>query len=289
MKPLSYAVCVLTLGLLMACAGQDHKNLPTSPSASVTTVTFCDELKMELHGQRPSATPQATVLYIHGGGWQTGDRRGGFERRRIDPLTQNGFVVATIDYRLAPQHKHPAQIHDSKCAIKYLRAHARDLGIDPARIGVMGESAGGHLSAMIGLTDPSDGLEGPHFPNISSEMNAVAAFYGLYDLVNVEPSLAQQAVPQAFTSREARVQGSPVIYIDKDDPPFLIIHGKEDRFTNIAQSVKLAMMLKDKGHEPLLVVVENADHGFVPKGGTPTPDNATIDQLLVAFFLEYLG
>ena len=229
------------------------------------------------------------VLYIHGGGWETGSRKDGFERRRLKPLMDNGFTVATLDYRLAPKHKHPAQILDVKCAIKYLRANSTSLNIDPARIGVMGDSAGGHLAALAGLTTAKDGLEGPSLRHVSSDVKAVATFYGLFDVVNVEAdSLAVQAVAKNFTGRASKVHGSPVVYIDKDDPPFLIMHGKEDRFVDVAQSVKLAIMLKDVGHKPLLVAVDNAGHGFVRRTGKPKPDNETIDELLLAFFTEYL-
>jgi len=79
-----------------------------------------------------------------------------------------------------------------------------------------------------------------------------------------------------------------VVYIDRNDPPFLIMHGKEDRFVDVAQSVKLALMLKDAGHSPLLVAVENAGHGFVKRTGKPKPDNKTLDELLVAFFTAHL-
>jgi len=262
----------------------------SSPIKKSRTVTYCkrDNLKMQVHGQRKGAQEQAAILYIHGGGWNSGDRKSGFERRRMKPLKKAGFVVATIDYRLAPENTHPAQIHDAKCAVKYLRANSERLGIHPGRIGVMGDSAGGHLAAMIGLTDNSHELEGDSFPGVSSRVKAVATFYGIFDLVNVEPSLAQQAIPPAFPSDEAREQGSPIRYVSSEDPPFLIVHGKKDRFVHVGQSVTLARSLKLAGQKPLLMAVENADHGFVKSGGTPTPDNETIDKLMVAFFFEHL-
>ncbi len=284
-----FFVIPVLFGFLFACAETGGSpGFPGLPGlgTQATTVTYCGAQKMDIHGQRADA--QAAIIYVHGGGWETGDRKSGFEMRRVRPLTQSGFIVVSIDYRLAPANTHPAQIHDVKCAIRYLRSHASELGIDPARIGIMGDSAGGHLAALAGLTGPEDNLEGSGLPNVSSRVSAVATFYGIFDLVNVEPSLAQDAVPKAFPTHEARAEASPVIYVDKDDPPFLIMHGKQDRFVDVAQSVKLAIILKNAGHSPLLVVVENADHGFVARGGTPTPGSNQLDQLLVAFFTEHL-
>jgi len=100
--------------------------------------------------------------------------------------------------------------------------------------------------------------------------------------------LAVHAVTRTFGNRYSKVQGSPVVYVDKDDPPFLIMHGTEDRFVDVAQSVKLAIMLKEAGHSPLLVAVKNAGHGFLPRSGKPIPNNETLDKLLVAFFTEHL-
>ena len=278
---------------LLICASSCAQTSVQSPddrsTSGKTTVTYCGSQKMDVMAPDLVGGTKPMVLYIHGGGWETGSRKDGFERRRLKPLMENGFAVATLDYRLAPTHKHPAQIHDVKCAIKYLRANSAVFDIDPDRIGVMGDSAGGHLAALAGLTSSKDGLEGSSLQNVSSDVKAVATFYGLFDIVNVEQdSLAVHAVAKTFTDRASKVQGSPVVYIDRNDPPFLIMHGKEDRFVDVAQSVKLALMLKDAGHSPLLVAVENAGHGFVKRTGKPKPDNKTLDELLVAFFTAHL-
>jgi len=278
---------------LLICTTSCAQTRPKTPNNSIVsgtkTVTYSGTQKMDIMAAKPAGGAKPIVLYIHGGGWETGSRKDGFERRRLKPLMENSFTVATLDYRLAPTHKHPPQILDVKCAIKYLRANSRSLNIDPARIGLMGDSAGGHLAALAGLTSTKDGLEGSSLGHVSSQVKAVATFYGLFDVINVEAdSLAVHAVAKAFTDRASKVQGSPVIYIDKDDPPFLIMHGKEDRFVDVAQSVKLAIILKDSGHSPLLVPVENAGHGFVKRTGKPKPDNRTLDKLLVAFFTEHL-
>ncbi len=289
-RPRLIAVSILIL--IGGCAQTGANEIEIGNASAQKTVTYCGSQKMDITTPEFQNNIKPIVLYIHdihGGGWESGSRKDGFERRRLKPLLENGFAVATLDYRLAPTHKHPAQILDVKCAIKYLRANSRSLNIDPDRIGLMGDSAGGHLSALVGLTSPKDGLEGTSLPGVSSNVKAVATFYGLFDVVNVKSdSLAVHAVAQNFRNRAEKVQGSPIIYVDKNDPPFLIMHGKEDRFVDVAQSVKLALMLKDLGHDPLLVAVENAGHGFVNRTGKPDPDNQTLDKLVVAFFTEHL-
>ncbi len=267
-------LALVLIVVLTACGGEGPS------SENVRTMTYCGAQRMEIHGERPGAQP--AVLYVHGGGWESGDRTTGFERRMIAPLTAAGIVVTTIDYRLAPAALHPTQAQDVACAVRFMRANANALGIDPSRIGIMGDSAGGHLAALIALN--GDRYTSPDWAGTSSDVSAVAAFYGAFDLVNVESSLAQGAIAQNFPTAASRIDGSPVRYVDASAPPFLIAHGKQDRFVNVAQSVKLALLLQQAGHEPLLVAVENAGHGFVPRGGTPTPSVAQITQLLVAFF-----
>ncbi|SFJ78407.1 alpha/beta hydrolase [Jannaschia pohangensis] len=250
----------------------------TASGPGVTTVTYCGSQKMQIHGARDAALP--TVLYVHGGGWESGDRTTGFERRMIAPLNDAGIVVATIDYRLAPAHLHPSQIEDVTCALRSLASDGADLGIDAGRIGIMGDSAGGHLAALAALS-------GDRFGGVPG-IEAVATFYGVFDLVNLEPSLAVAAVAQNFPTPEARISGTPLLDIDGTAPPFLIAHGREDRFVNLAQSVKLAQLLINAGHRPILAVVENADHGFVPRGGVPDPSVEQVIALTVAFFQDHL-
>lgn len=275
--------------VLLGCKSGSSSTPPSVITNSVSqTFTYCRNLKLDLHGEVSQNQTKPIILYVHGGGWEDGDRKSGFEYQRALQFVSQGYLIASLDYRLAPSFKHPAQIHDVKCAIKFLKKNATELGINKNKFGLFGESAGGHLSALAALTDASNGLEGSELADISTKVQAAAVFYGLYDVVNVEPSLARISVSKTFIDRNSKINGSPVVYIDENDPPFLIIHGKEDKFVDVAQSVKLAIMLKDKGHEPLLVAVENAGHGFVERGGKIEPDNNKINQLLIAFYNEHL-
>jgi acetyl esterase/lipase len=139
------------------------------------------DLKLDLGKPPAGGPPVPALVFIHGGAWQVGSKD------TFEPLVRqfadNGYVTASVEYRLAPAHKWPAQIEDVKCAVRYLRAHAKELNIIPDKIGAAGDSAGGHLSLLLGLMDPKDGLEGTGGnPEQSSKVQAVVNFYGPTDM-----------------------------------------------------------------------------------------------------------
>ena len=141
--------------------------------------------------------PVPAVVVIHGGGWSGG------KRQDMTPIakqiTAHGYVAPTISYRLAPKHRFPAQIEDVKAAVRYLRAHAKELNIDPKRIGAMGVSAGAHLSLMLGTMDSEDGLEGDGGnPDQPSKVQAVVSYVGPINLVIDEYTPTQTGIITAF-------------------------------------------------------------------------------------------
>jgi acetyl esterase/lipase len=115
---------------------------------------------MDIYYPRKASGPVPIAVYVHGGAWAVGDKTWVTAPLDIEELIDRGYMLCAIDYRLAPRYKFPAQIEDVKCAIRFLRANASKYGIDPTRIGAWGESAGGHLVALLGVTDSSAGLEG---------------------------------------------------------------------------------------------------------------------------------
>ena len=138
---------------------------PPMSKAPIQTVTYCTDggtplaMDISLPSPRPSA-PAPAVIYVHGGGWEHGSKAGGGFLEQLRPqLNAKGFVVASIDYRLAPADTWPAQIVDAKCAVRYLRSHASTYGIDAQRIGAWGGSAGGHLVSLMGTADASAGFD----------------------------------------------------------------------------------------------------------------------------------
>ena len=250
-----------------------------------------------------SSTPPPLVVWIHGGGWMIGDRRylpGTLRPNQLfDALLDAGFAVATIDYRLALEAPFPAQLHDAKAAVRYLRAHGDVLGIDTGRIGVWGESAGGHLAALVGLTGHRADLEGGiGVVGESSAVDVVVDWYGPADFTTMPrmappPHIAAKLEPAMQTPPEdsltrglegsAYADASPVTHVTPDSPPFLLVHGTADWLVPYAQSQQLEAALVAANVPVRLVPVEGAEHIF-----DGCADIDAVVQLSVDYLAEHL-
>jgi acetyl esterase/lipase len=232
--------------------------------------------RLRLEVYRPSQTANGrdlarlrpAVLAIHGGSWIAGS----MTAFRYDAgkmavrLAQRGFVVAAIDYQLARPHSPswPGVIDDLREAVRWLRRHSTEYGIDPDRIAVMGQSSGGHLAAVLGTLPESRGLDG-----VSSRVQAIIDLYGPSDLAGLmssrrlthEParSLLGDAVSR---SSKLTAQASPLEQITADMPPTLLIHGDDDAWVPLDQSVRMAQALDRVGVPNKLIVIPGARHGF---------------------------
>jgi len=268
----------------------------TAPGAMNRDVTYCTPdgvvQKLDITYPRTLQTPARVAVYVHGGGWTSGDKSGGAGSLDARMLLERGYVVVSLNYRLAPQHLWPAQIVDVKCAIRFLRAHATELKINPRKIGVWGSSAGGHLVAMLGTTDASAGFDVGEWLEQSSRVQAVVDEFGPADLPALLTSNAQAVGARVFgaTSRNDSilVKASPVTYITPDDPPFLILQGDQDKTVPLAQSQTLHDKLKAGGVNSTLVIVKNGGHGFVPTGGAISPARTELTKMLADFFDRHL-
>ncbi len=220
--------------------------------------------------------PLPVLVFIHGGGWRGGDRFGSLPR--LAPFAQRGYFCASIEYRLSGEAIFPAQIEDCKCAIRFLRAQCGKYHLNPGKIGVWGSSAGGHLVALLGTSGGVAALEGTGgWPEQSSRVQAVCDWYGPADLLNTE-GLSQirhgaPGSPEALLlggsvaeRKELAALASPVTHVSADDPPFLIMHGDQDRTVPIRQSELLYDALKKAGVDATFVTIPGAGHGF---GQTP--------------------
>ena len=222
--------------------------------------------------------PFPAIVFIHGGGWSQGSRQS--YRGQIEEAARRGYVAITISYRLMQFEESeretttatpifPAQIHDAKAAVRWLRAHAKTYHVDPDRIGVTGASAGGHLSLLVGLTDPAANLEGDSgSPEQSSRVQAVVNVVGPTEMASCHE---KSSVPWIFrlfmggTPDEAaeRYQiASPVNHVSADDPPVLTIHGDQDAVVPVEQARKLDERMKAVGATHTLMVFEGQGHGF---------------------------
>ena len=228
------------------------------------------------------------MLCIHGGGFRAGSREG--NNTLCLKLAQHGFVAATASYRLAPKYQFPAAIYDVKAAVRWLRANAAQLQIDPARIGVTGDSAGGHLAQFLGVTAGVDQFEGDDGnADKSSQVNCVVNRYGPSDLTkSYDASVDAAEVLPLFlggnldTARSRHTLASPLNWVTPAAAPTLLLHGTEDKYVAYEQAVWLRDRLQACGVEVELVTLNGAGHGF--KGA----DAEKAEQALLAFFAKHL-
>jgi acetyl esterase/lipase len=209
------------------------------------------------------------VIFIHGGGWLSNDKYAdmGYMKKTIADIVSSGFALASIDYRFSTQAVFPAQIQDCNRAASFLYDNADKYGFDKTRFAVMGFSAGGHLASMLGLSK-NNGIETFFMPgtNKSFSIKAVVDFYGPAELllfpgindVKSPESLLIGATPLARP--DLAKAASPVTYVDKNDPPFLIIHGEKDDMVSVKQSQLLSAWLNLAGVPNDLVIVKDAPH-----------------------------
>ncbi len=237
--------------------------------------------------------PLPAVIHIHGGGWIGGSYKSG----ALMELAKAGFFAASIEYRLSNEAKWPAQIQDCKLGVRWLRANAAKYNVDPNRIGVWGESAGGHLVACLGTMADVKEYEGDGgYPGVSSAVQAVVDFYGPTDFTQagIYTPDAIKVTELLFGATYAQnpdlwKSGSPLYYVKAGDPPMLLVHGDKDGLVPIAQSEVFDAALTKAGVPHQLIVVKNGNHGFIPVAGTSTePSPTEINKAVVAFFYQYL-
>jgi acetyl esterase/lipase len=267
------------------------------PDVLISTVEYGSgggrPLTMHMLQARPRpATLAPGLLWVHGGAFRHGSKDSGIAK--LFPFARRGYVCASIEYRLSGEAVWPAQIEDCKAAVRYLRAHADELGLDPQRIGAWGASAGGHLVAMLGVAADRPELEGQGgWGEHSSRVQAVCDFYGPADL------LAMTGEPSALDHNEADSpegmllggavrehpdrarSASPISYTSRDEPPFSIFHGSEDMTVPFPQS---QVMYRHAGSgDANFHTVVGAGHGG------PAFEHPDVVRLVEAFFDRHLG
>lgn len=229
------------------------------------------QLKLDLH--LPSGNVRAPlVVWIHGGGWRAGSRK----NVPLLGLTKDGFAIASISYRFAKDAIFPAQIHDCKAAVRWLRVNADRYGYNADWIGVAGSSAGGHLALLMGVSSGVKELEGNVGGNLdqSSATQAVIDYFGPSDFVlrgRTQPGRAYTEKSGSFALLGGVMNGrldpeverfaSPAHYVSKGDPPLLIFHGKIDTTVLLDQSEQIAKLYEKAGLKARLVVLDKAGHG----------------------------
>lgn len=216
-------------------------------------------LKLDLH--TPQAASSPLIVYVHGGAWRAGSK----SDVPIARLLDHGFAIASVDYRLSTQAAFPAQVHDIKAAIRFLRAKSGLFHIDSKRIAIIGSSAGGHLAALVGVTNGHTELEGKVGEHLdqSSDVQCIVSLFGASNLQTIltqstefglkmrVPALQLLLGGQPTEKPDLAKLASPVAHLDKNDPPLLLIHGSADPQMPPEQSQEFA-----KAYEALKLPVE---------------------------------
>lgn len=249
------------------------KSVPHDHQAFHRNVAYAhhpgEELLLDVY--RPEAdTPVPAVIYFHGGGWRAGSK----DHCDVRWLVRYGIAVVAVNYRLVPRHLFPSQLHDAKAAVRFVRAHAADWGLNPHAVAAAGASSGAHLACLLGLTAGNTELEGAgDYHHESSAVDAVINYFAPTDFMTLQQGRSEQVATGA-DAPEAQLLGhailenptrsrwaSPITYVRSDAPPFLHVHGERDDFTPLEQTRSLHNALEAAGTTSKMLLVRGAGHG----------------------------
>jgi acetyl esterase/lipase len=279
-------------GLSVALAASACSSSAQAAPRVVRDVKFAhasdSDLLLDLYLPEGAQAPVGLIVWVHGGGWRAGSR----SSVEIAALTERGWAIASVDYRLSTVARFPAQVHDIKAAVRYLRAHAKEHGYPSSPVVIAGSSAGAHLAALVGVSNRHAELEGTLGAErqTSSDVQAIVSLFGASNLTTI----MSQSTPHGVNVRgpalelllgalpEAAVElarlASPVFHVDAKDPPLLLLHGDQDIQMPVNQSLELQGAYEKVGLPVSLVVVHGAGHGGP---AFTTPENLTrIDTFL---------
>ena len=266
------ALVLLMLTTASSRAGAADESTPR-PGAILPTYDLVytkaggTELKIDLTRPADGAGPFPTVVVIHGGAWRGGSKDG--MRPLLQEFARRGYVAASPQYRFCPKETFPAQVHDVKAAVRWLKSNAKEYKIDPDRMGAIGFSAGGHLAMMLGVTGPSDGLEGDVSKDApDSKIRAVVNYFGPTDLAADDiPPVSKPLVKDFIGGTpedkpEAAAKASPLTYVTKDDAPILSFQGTKDPLVPYTQAIKLLDAQTKAGVPGRAELLIGAGHGW---------------------------
>jgi acetyl esterase/lipase len=256
---------ILLAALLLGLAAAFAAEPPSRKSADVVFKRIGEHsLKLDIYLPEQGATLSPLIVWIHGGGWRAGNKEG----VPILPFVASGFAVASVEYRLSGQAPFPAQIEDVKAAIRWLRAQAHEYRLDAGQIGVIGHSAGGHLASLAGTTgkdspfDVGDNLE------VSSAVQAVCVMSGPSDFVTMfdgadehrRSALVGLLGGSLAEKRKLAEAASPLHYVRPGLPPFLFVHGADDRVVPVQQAKTMILKLEEFGATPKTLILPQTGH-----------------------------
>lgn len=231
-----------------------------------------DGMSLKLDLYLPEQVEGSTlIVWVHGGAW----RRGSRDNPSIEPMVKKGYTIASVDYRLTPVAPFPANVHDIKAAVRFLRANADKYGYKNDNFVISGSSAGGHLAALVGVSNRQpvlEGIVGDHLEE-SSDIAVIVDFYGASNLTTI----LKQSTPHGLSVRQPALDlliggqpedvpemanlASPVFHVDENDPPLLLIHGDQDPQMPINQAHELHGIYKQLSLPVQFEVIHGGAHG----------------------------
>ncbi len=271
---------------------------PLVPGLIRRNLTYCVNedvpLKADLYFPMTLDQPAPALIVIHGGAWMEGNRQRNYLIDSIPTISKAGYFVIAIEYRLAPTYPFPAMVEDARCAVRFLRAYASELHINPEKIGVLGISAGGHIASLVGLAHERSDWEKGQYLEQSSRVQAVVDFWGPTDLTDLDflEKIQKRGFllfPNVSPDQAMLAAASPVTYASPDDPPFLIIHGDQDKVVPFRQAEALYERLKSVGVLVYFQPVQNADHNLLASGSGPiSPTRQQVTEIYLHFLNYFL-
>lgn len=228
-------------------------------------------LWLDLYLPPETAKRSPLIVWVHGGAWRAGSK----DAVPITGLVNQGFAIASVEYRLSPVAPFPAQVHDIKAAIRWLRQHAAAHQLDPDRVVITGSSAGGHLAALVGVSNGVAELEGAvgEHRDVSSDVQGIVSWFGAANLSTILGQSTEHGLSVRVPALQLLLRGqpderpelarlaSPVSHVDAKDPPLLLIHGDADPQMPIAQSYELLRAYQKARNQVELVIVPGGVHG----------------------------
>lgn len=290
-------VSIVAIALICVDSAQTIRGILAGTFPTVTfnlgtayrDLNYCGSQTLDLYVPSRAAHPLPLAVFVHGGGMTAGDKTN-VNPTLLTTLAASGFAVASVNYRLAPQFKFPAQLEDLKCAIRFLRTQAQTYGLNGREIFAFGTSVGGQLVALAALTGPHSAFDvGPYLEQTSR----VAAVVDMFGPANLTEGLWPTMLFRAFGSNYSQsdlLRASPTNYVAANAPPILIIQGAVDGTVPESQSTELYDDLTAAGDPAQLVLVQNMGHMFVQVGSKPIdPSLQQIGQDMVRFFEAHGG
>jgi acetyl esterase/lipase len=272
------------------------ENVSVSTDITYSTIVGYRPVTLDLY-RVDTAEPRPLVIYVHGGAWMIGNPRelGAFNDvpSVLAGLSARGYVVASLEYRLAGEAPFPAAIDDVRSAIRFLRAHAEEYGIDKDRVAIWGASAGAQLASLAAL-DCGHAPDGADRSNAEESdcVQAGVTWYGLFDFSDLPVSSTTPAVNAYLDCTEGECDpsvvssASPINHVDDNDPPMLVIHGDADQTVSIEQSRELARRLNAAGVPVTFTTIPGVGHGWKGADGLATQEASKVALEMTYRFLD---